>query len=131
MSKKSRQFADNRSRGSSIASRGNVSDNGSATDPGVWDQSDGGPDSGARFSEGSVGNRKGTKVIQDQFLMRNHYSKKQHRETLLKQSDPFNPGYRSRFNSKNSQASGSQASGSARNSSNEKRKYKPTISKKS
>lgn len=77
MSRKSRAIVENRSRGSSIASRGNFSDAGSANDPGTWNHSDAGYESGARQSESSVGNRRGNKAIQEQFLMRNHFTKKQ------------------------------------------------------
>ena len=63
MSKKSRALAENRSRGSSIASRGAMSDAGSDTGPGNWNHSEAGDESGARQSEGSVGNRVGKKAI--------------------------------------------------------------------
>ena len=71
MNKKSRAIIA-RSRASSNASRGNISDGGIATDPGVWEHSE----AGEEQSEGSLGNpRRGNKALQDSFLMRNHYSK--------------------------------------------------------
>ena len=50
-----------RSRASSNASRGNISDGGFATDPDIWNHSEAGEDSGADGSQGNP--RRGNKAI--------------------------------------------------------------------